>query len=330
MDLIKYVPGGVTRSVGNLSLKASKNSPKLLFVGGVVGMVGATVLACKATLKVDDVLVEHEKKLLDIKTVQHVTYSEQDREGEIYSEQDRKHDQMVLFTQTTFKIVRLYGPAVLLGSLSVAALTKSHDILSQRNAALSAAYATLETTFGNYRERVKKEVGEDREGEIWRDVQVVEVPDGKGGVTLKKIHGPDGAGYTELYSADTTHNFHVGSHEDNVMTLRQRENYLNDKLRMRGHLFLNEALSELGLDHTEAGATVGWLYKPDDPNHKGDSFVDLGCWTDQARDQINPLMMNNAEGIFLEFNVDGEIHRRLDEVKPIWKFTDKALRRRRS
>lgn len=318
--ITKFIPKGLTRAVGRASLQASKNSPKYLFVGGVIGTVGATVLACKATLKVEDILVEHQKTMLDIKTVQH----------ESYTEQNRQHDKLVLFTQTSVTLVRLYGPAILLGSVSIAALTKSHNLLQSRNSALSAAYAGLEATFGNYRERVRRELGEEKEQEIYRDVRVVEFPDGKGGIVLKKEQGPDGCSmYAELYSADTNHNFHVGSLEANILTLRQRENYLNDRLRMRGHLFLNEALEELGFDHTEAGSVVGWLYKPEDPTHNGQSYVSFGCWTNNNRDQIDHMMMNNADGIFLDFNVDGEIYRRLDEVKPLWKLTDKTLRRQR-
>lgn len=320
MNIVKYVPKSVTRAVGRTTLKMDANAPKLLFVGGVVGVVGATVLACRATLKVESVLVEHEKMMLDIKHVQHARYTEQ----------DRKHDKVTLYMQTTVKLTRLYAPSVILGSISIAALTKSHNLLQSRNAALSTAYAGLSATLDQYRARVQKELGEEKETEIWNDVQVVEVPDGKGGVTLKKVHGANGGGlYTDLFSADTTHNFHVGSHEANIQTLRQRENYLNDMLRIQGHLFLNEARKELGLDPSPEGQLAGWLWKPDDPNFEGDSYVSFRCWGDQARDSINPLMMNNEDGIFLDFNVVGDIHRRFEETKPLWKVTDKALRRAR-
>lgn len=314
--ITKFIPEKLTRAVGRASLQASKNSPKYLFVGGVVGVVGATVLACKATLKVEDVLVEHQKIMLDIKTVQHATYSEQ----------DRQHDRTLLFVKTTVTLVKLYGPAIILGSLSIAAITKSHTILTERNAALSAAYAGLDATFGQYRDRVRKALGDDEEEKIYRDARTtVEKIDGQKVKT--SVGGGNGGIYSELYSADTTHNFHVGSHEANIMTLRQRENYLNDRLRMRGHLYLNEALEELGFDHTEEGSVVGWLWKPEDTSHSGYSFVSLGCWGDDERTSINPLMMNSEDGIFLDFNVVGEIYRRLDEVKPIWKLTDKAQRK---
>lgn len=316
--ITKYIPAKITRAAGRAALRYDKNQPKILFVTGVVGVVGATVLACRATLKIEDVLIEHQKTMLDIKTVQH----------EEYTEQDRQRDKLVLYTQTVVKITKLYGPSIIIGSVAIAALTRSHNLLQNRNTALSAAYAGLEATFGNYRERVRKEVGDEQEEEFYRDAQVKRtMVEGKR--VKSKYGGGAGSPYVELYSADTSHNFHIGSHEANIMTLRQRENYLNDRLRMRGHLFLNEALEELGLDPTEAGAVVGWLYKPDDPNHNGQSFVSLGCWGDRDRDSINPLMMNNDDGIFVDFNVDGEIYRRLDEVKPLWKLTDKAQRRAR-
>lgn len=317
--ITKYIPESITRAAGRAALKASKNSPKYLFVGGVVGAVGATVLACKATLKVESVLVEHQKIMIDIKTVNSVDYTEQ----------DRQHDKLYLFVRTSATLIRLYGPAVILGSVSIAALTKSHNLLQSRNSALSAAYAGLEATFGNYRERVRKELGEEKEKEIWQDVRTEKIKlDGQ--KAMLKYAGPEGCSmYAELYSADTNHNYVVGSPEANIMVLRQRENYLNDKLRMRGHLFLNEALEELGFDHSEAGSVVGWLYKPEDPTHNGQSYVSLCCWSDNNRDQFDPQMLNSNGDVFLDFNVDGEIFRRLDEVKPLWKLTDKAHRRQR-
>lgn len=317
--ITKFIPKGVTRAVGRASLQASKNSPKYLFLGGVIGTVGATVLACRATLKVESVLVEHEKMVANIN--QAVTFEQ-------YSEKDMQHDKLVLYIQTTVKLTKLYGPAVILGSVSIAALTKSHNLMQSRNAALSAAYAGLEATFGNYRERVRTELGEEKEKEIYRDVRT-EIVKINGKDTEIKFAGPQGSSmYAELYSSDTNHNFQVGSIEANIMTLRQRENYLNDRLRMRGHLYLNEVLEELGFDHTEEGSVVGWLYKPEDPTVQ--SYVTFMCWADNNRDQIDPMMMNNADGIFLDFNVIGEIWKRLDEVKPIWKHTDKALRRART
>ncbi len=48
----------MTRSIGRTVLTAKKNSPHIFFVGGVVGVVGSAVLACRATLKLEEKLDE--------------------------------------------------------------------------------------------------------------------------------------------------------------------------------------------------------------------------------------------------------------------------------
>ena len=55
-NLMMKLPPAVTRKAGRVALLASKNSPEILFGAGVVGVVGTVVLACRATLKVSDVL----------------------------------------------------------------------------------------------------------------------------------------------------------------------------------------------------------------------------------------------------------------------------------
>jgi hypothetical protein len=237
---------------------------------------------------------------------------------------------LVLYTQTTVKLIRLYAPSIILGSVSIGCLTKSHDLLSKRNAALSAAYAGLDATFKNYRDRVQKELGEEKEREIYNDVRVKEVPDGKG-VKLEKYRGPHGGSPYAVFFGPDNRNFITGSSEVNIMQLRQRQNYLNDMLRIRGHMFLNEAYDELGFDRTTAGAVVGWIYDPNNENPRPDgkprqSYIDFGIWEDHNRDSLADFVVYN-EGIFLDFNVEGEIFELIGGAKPLWKYRDKLLGR---
>jgi len=86
----------------------------------------------------------------------------------------------------------------------------------------------------------------------------------------------------------------------NWMFLRHQQNWANDILRARGHLFLNEIYTMLGLPRTEIGAVVGWVYK--DPN----SYVDFGCWEEEG------LALKSIE---LNFNVDGPIVDLIEKLK---------------
>lgn len=84
----------------------------------------------------------------------------------------------------------------------------------------------------------------------------------------------------------------------NKMFLLRQQDYLNEKLKAKGYLFLNEALDALGMARTKIGQTVGWIHNPEIFNH-----VDLGLFKNHNQDFINGL----SNFALLEFNVDGDI-----------------------
>ena len=92
--------------------------------------------------------------------------------------------------------------------------------------------------------------------------------------------------------------------EFNLMFLRAQQNYANDLLISRGHLFLNEVYDMLDIPRTKAGQVVGWVYNPENP--VGDNYVDFGIY--DIRRQENRDFVNGYErSILLDFNVDGNI-----------------------
>ena len=89
--------------------------------------------------------------------------------------------------------------------------------------------------------------------------------------------------------------------EYNLCLLKQKQDYCNDLLRGRGHLFLNEVYDILGMPRTKAGAIVGWVYDEEHPY--GDNFVDFDLYSER-----NKNFINGYENIaLLDFNVDGNI-----------------------
>lgn len=89
--------------------------------------------------------------------------------------------------------------------------------------------------------------------------------------------------------------------EYNMHFLKSQQDYCNDKLKAKGHLFLNEVYDILGIPRTKAGAVVGWVY--DEKNPIGDNFVDFGLF--DTNDERNSDFINGYKNTaILDFNVD--------------------------
>ncbi|MBO5319039.1 MAG: hypothetical protein J6B01_04425 [Ruminococcus sp.] len=87
--------------------------------------------------------------------------------------------------------------------------------------------------------------------------------------------------------------------EYSLMFLKMQEQYANDILRAKGHIFLNDVYDLLGIPHSKAGQIVGWVYNEENP--LGDNYVDFGI--NQNEDFVNGL----SNVAMLDFNVDGNI-----------------------
>lgn len=303
---MKFIPDAVGRSVSGLILHGQKHSPTLLFGAGVVSMVGSTVLACRATLKLEEVVDKFQGD-------QRAATGVRELHPDQYSEQDRKRDVAIIYARGARDVVKLYGPAILVGGIGVVCLTKSQSILKERNAALTAAYVAVNKAFEHYRERVVEKYGEDEDRSFRYGSEEIDVIDEETGKVISTIRADPGdpSGYARWFDEDSTVNYTAPPHEEyNWIFLRNQQNWANDVLRARGHMILNDVYSLLGLEHTSAGAVVGWVY--DRHNDVGDNYIDFGCW--DQRDGNLPLDFFNGRegGILVDFNVDG----------PIWDLID--------
>jgi hypothetical protein len=306
---MKFIPDSIARSVAGLALRGQKNAPTLLFGAGVVSMVGSTVLACRATLKFHEVLDQAEQ---DLKAANQA----RETRPEDYSENDKKKDVALIYGRGIGDTIKLYGPAVLLGGVGIVCLTKSQSILKDRNAALTAAYVAIDSAFSRYRERVVEKYGED-EDRYFRygqeEIDIIDEETGKVVTTLRASKDDEPGMYARWFDEESTNNYTAPPFDEyNWVFLRDQQNWCNDILASRGHLFLNEVYGCLGLDHTTAGSLVGWVYDHD--NDRGDNFVDFGCWG--QKDDRQPLDFYNGReyGILLDFNVDGPIWHIMDEL----------------
>jgi hypothetical protein len=285
MDLT-VMKNAVTSRVARQVLLGQKHSPALLFGLGVAGVIGTTVLACKATLKLEETLDKHDVHLAQAET---------------------KQEQAYVLGNTTGKVIKLYAPAVGLGVISVAALTGSHVILTRRNTALTAAYVAVDRAFREYRERVIDEVGADKERDIRYKVGELEIHDTQKG-EVRKIRAVKGdlSQYARVFDDVSSKEWNRDP-ETNLFFIKCQQNHLNDKLQAKGHVLLNDAYDALGLSRTSAGCVVGWV------KGNGDDFIDFGLFRRDNMDEMHSFMIGENRAIWLDFNVDGLVYQLLDD-----------------
>lgn len=292
------VPAAIGKAVARNALLAQRSSPGLLLGAGIVGTVAGTVLACRSTLKVDTIVSEAKDKLETARTLQH----------EDYSERDRQKDISLIYVQTSVKVVKLYAPAIIVGGIAIACLTRSHSILTKRNAALTAAYAALEKGFDEYRARVVDKYGENVDRELRYGSERVEIVDEKGKKKMVTRVAPGEPSIYARFFDEYSQSFNKEP-EYNLIFLKAQQNYANDLLHARGHVFLNDVYDMLNIPRSKAGAVVGWLLTE---NGTTDNFVNFGVF--DGKDRAIDFVNGREGAILLDFNVDGVIYDKFESV----------------
>ena len=308
---VKHVESALTK----VKFKLEKHSPEILIVTGVVGVVVSTVMACRATTKVGEIIDQTKDKIEKI----HEVEEKESASGE-YTKEDVRKDLTIVYAQTGIGFMKLYAPSVIVGALSITSILASNNILRKRNVALSAAFASVAKEFKEYRGRVIERYGEDVDRELKYDLKAKKFDDvitdpetGKDKKVKKNGYSVDPSkisGYArffEKYYTDEKGNQVLNPNwesniEYNLMFIKSMENYANDLLKVKKRLFLNEVYEMLGIPATKAGQIVGWVYNPDDESI--DNYVDFGPYS-------SAISFDDADKfdreILLDFNVDGNI-----------------------
>lgn len=300
----------VTRSLHKVGFKFKKHSPEILVVTGVIGVVTSTVMACKATTKVNDIVTESKETINKIHDC--VGKGLHTSDGEEYTQEVANKDLAIVYTQTAWKFVKLYGPSVLLGAASIGCMVGSNRILRKRNVALAAALTTVEKSFKDYRGRVIDRFGKDLDRELRFGIKAKEIKE--------KVIDENGNETTvtktvEVVDPNTAHSLYsivfcegntgwTKNAELNKVFLIQQQNWANDKLRLRGYLTLNEVYEMVGAPTTAYGQIAGWVYTED--SSVGDNFVDFGIF-DVTNEKACDFVNGRERSIILDFNCIGNI-----------------------
>lgn len=296
-EIMKSVNGVASKAV----MKLKKHSPEILVVAGIAGTVVSAVLACKATTKVAEILDETKGTLDTI----HEGMETGAINGQEYTTEDGKKDTVVVYAQTGVKLAKLYGPAIILGTLSITSILASNNILRKRNVALGAAYAAIDKSFKEYRGRVIERFGEQVDTELKYGIKAkkfeeIEVdPETGKEKKIKKtvmVADPNLQSDYAVYFDSKSRNYETNP-DYNRMFLKAQQAFANDKLQTRGHLFLNEVLDDLDLPRTPAGQIVGWT------KNGPDGYVNFRIIEVERETEDG----HHEPALLLDFNVEGNI-----------------------
>lgn len=268
-----------------------ENGPRMMVIGGTVGLAGAGVYACAKTAKLDAVKAKNLERIENLP------------EGA---------NKFPVIVKNAGNILKHYAIPISIGVASAAMIVVGNDIECRRNKALTAACGALGATLTAYRGRVRNEVGEEREDELFRGInctkKVTTVNPDTGEVETheEQLTENEKNIYCWEFAYDTTEEWDDRDVEYNANFIRLQEKLANALLQRRGKhgkVFLNEVLRDLGFDvtHFDEGQVVGWKA---DGSKSGDGYISFG---------MKPIMNIDVDGnsyvdhFSLEFNCDGVI-----------------------
>lgn len=200
--------------------------------------------------------------------------------------------------------MRVYAPAITVGCASATLIIASHKAMTNRVAAVSAAYTVLQKSFDEYRERIEdrlEESDEDKEksNQEKREDLIKKKKDGT--LNTSTYDRLFGEGHSVCWTRDMRSNYQF---------LSAKQNYFNDMLVAKGYVFLNDVYEGLGFERTPAGQMVGWLrsdLQNKETDNVGDGYIDFGIFNTE---DISERMANVEDydagniDVILEFNVD--------------------------
>lgn len=298
------VKNSITRAAGKAKLTVTKYSPEILLAAGIISGAAALVFAVKETLKAEEILDQHNDKIIKIADARNLVEGTED--DHTYTEEDVKKDKVKAYVQTGWEFAKLYAPTAIFAGVSLTCILTSHGIMRKRNVALAATLATVRTAFNEYRGRVVRDLGKDMDNHfLYDDVERVaekEIVDDKGKKKTVK----------ETYKVPTVSNAYSRFFDEsnpnwekdgsaNYFFVRSQMLYLQNKLISKGYLFLNDVYKTLDIPITVAGQSAGWIY---DYNNRDNTMIRFaGFGEDEVNNSgaVRALMNGYERNVLLNF-----------------------------
>lgn len=282
-------------------LKLQKYIPEICMGVGAACVILGSVESCKATLNVEDILDDARKTLDEVHKI---------AEEEHKDEKEVRKAVAKTYLHTGWRLAKNYSKGISLTMLGLASCFYGFGTLNGRYVGSVAAYNGLKETYDRLNRGVIDKYGKDARDEILYGVTREEVEyeevDDEGNTKVRKAKKarvmPEGYSGNAVIFDSSNPNWTKNANY-NLMFLRGVENYINDLLNSRGHVFLNDVFDALGMRRTPDGAIKGWV------KGYGDGYISFGIdWEDGEKHPSVRRFLNGLEpSVWLDFNIDGLI-----------------------
>ena len=306
---------GIGTSVVKVASKAKigfvKRAPQIAVVAGVGMLVGATVCACKETIAAKEVIDEAKETLqaCEDSFTEEKFYNDK-KTGEVtpYTFDTYQHDTRTIFIQTIVKLLKIYGPAILLTAGGVTCIFWAFNTLNKALIGANLALQTLNAKYDRLYQFAVNEHGEAKIKDIVDGVTVARVEKVKnpetGKMEEKKVYdipdnipsnwiiwGPEDSSWEEEESYRTAY-------------LNKVQQYLTDSLYVRNLIWLSEAAEMFGKnnfeDQEEEMRVTGWV-GPNNPYFDPDVMDGRVIIDKRVLEDGRWLLTFNTDGMLLPF-----------------------------
>lgn len=136
-----------------------------------------------------------------------------------------------------------YAPTVLIGASSIMCIVGSNILNKKKQAAMTSAYLLLDSSFKEYREKVKQIYGDDADNKIESEIM-------KDNIDTNEFNDDD----VRLFFEPITRTYFEASISD----VQRAEYLLNREMALTDYVRVNDFLKFLGQDKTDIGDVLGW------------------------------------------------------------------------
>ena len=211
-------------------LYLKKYSPTLLTFLGAIGVVTTSVMTAKATVKAMELINEAECEKRETLTKKAIT----------------------------LLVGPSYFPSILVGASTIACIIGANMLNKKHQAMLSSAYALINTSFKEYKAKLKELYGEEAHNKIIDAIAVEKAKDVR--ITSEcflatcDLSVEDNDGEPKLFYEQFSRRYF----ESTIEKVMSAEYHLNRNYVLRGCAVLNEFYEFLGLEKTDYGDVLGW------------------------------------------------------------------------